>query len=611
MKRMTWKRSVHVPECLPAIVAGVLLGGLAWYLYNGMIDPRSTHWLLREGDSFQHFIGWHFYRQEGWGWPLGAVNTLATDLTTSIVYTDSIPLYAIPLKLISSWLPASFQYLGLVLLINYLLNGYFACRLLIKLNVPAVAAVIGAILMGSLPIVTSRGLGIHGHEALTAHWLIFLALEYTLLIRHTTLRSALNWLALLLVAVLTHFYLFFMVGVFWTAWWLRQVGWLWQHSGSLKELVKGNVIVWGSAIITPLIVLLCMWSVGYFYLGGQSGASGGYGYYSAELLTFLNPSSSAWFFDDNFTSMSSLFSGWTPAIEGQYEGMAYMGAGLLLLCSVAAVLYIKSPTGGGLLAGRPLQGSVQKPDWVPAIFASIGLFLFALAGQVAFGERGILLHYDILFIPFRDYLRSSGRMVWPLQYVLIVTVLVIVTQRLKAFIWLPLLALAVLVQREDLREWYGFIRDTVASRVSISHQEPLPYSVLRDSALAPVWEKSRHFVVFPAKDFGPLRPYLWIAAEHDISVNVAYLARANEASIERVTAPHRQALEQGQLSPDNTYLITDNELGQQACALQGWLCKWHQDVAIAWHRSLFEVSQQADGRSHTQSDQNVLSESEL
>ncbi|SJN12206.1 hypothetical protein CZ787_07535 [Halomonas citrativorans] len=611
MKRMTWKHSAHVPECFPAIVAGVLLGGFAWYLHNGMIDPLNTYWLLREGDSFQHFIGWHFYRQEAWQWPLGAISTLATDLTTSIVYTDSIPLYAIPLKLVNSWLPPLFQYLGLALFINYILNGYFACRLLLKLNVPAVAAVMGAVLMGCLPIVTARGLGIHGHEALTAHWLIFIALEYTLLIRNTTFRSVLSWLALLLIAVLMHFYLFFMVGVFWTAWWLRQAWWQWQRSSSLEQLVKGNVLGWGNALVTPGIVLLCMWSVGYFHLGEQSAASGGYGYYSAELLTFLNPSSSAWFFDDNFPSMSSLFSGWTPAIEGQYEGMAYMGAGLLLLCSVAAALYIKGLFEEARQAERPFHANVQRPDWTPVVIASVGLFLFALAGQVAFGGEGVALHYDILFAPFRDYLRSSGRMVWPLQYVLIIAALIIVTKRLKTGIWLPLLVLTVILQREDLRGWHEFIHDTVADRLAISYQEPLPYGVLRDDSLIPVWENSQRFIAFPATYFNPLRPYLWTAAEYQIPVNVAYLARANDALIENVTAAHQHALEQGRLFPGNTYLITDNELGRQACILQEWSCKRHQDVTIVWHSSLIEASSQADGRSHTQNDLNALNESTL
>lgn len=588
------------------VLSGTCAAFLAWYLYRGMLDPRDAVWLLREGDSFQHFIGWHFFRQEPWGWPLGAVNQLATELSTSLVFTDSVPLYAIPLKLLHPWLPETFQYLGLVVFINYCLNGAVACRLLLRLRVPAYVALVGAVLISSLPIVVSRGLGIHGHEALTAHWLILLAIELTLFSKRPSLKASLCWLLLLIIAVMMHFYLFFMVGVFWAAWWVYLssgivIAQVFNSRRSLTSRIRYGLTRyttwWITGVATPLIVLFVMWAVGYFHLGEQSAASGGYGYYSAELLTFFNPQSSAWYFDENFTSMSALFPGWQPLTEGQYEGMAYVGAGVLLLWLALAVVATFLPsrrhTQPSTLPANDYRQSEHHHSehsasyqWWPAWAASLGLFAFAIAGTISFGSGGIPLHYDVLFIPFRDYVRSSGRMVWPLLYLLLAITFMQLSWRLKARWLAPLLLLAIVIQREDLRDWYGFIRETVKGRVEISRAEPLAYDVLKDNSLDSVWRSHDSLIAFPAHDLNALKPYLWLAAKYDLSINVAYLARANHQIIDAATQRYREHLQQGQLPEGHIYLVTDPLLSRQACRLRQWECAEHEGVTTVWQQGV-------------------------
>lgn len=199
---------------LLATALAALLGiGLASYLYGwGVIDPTSTRWLLTEGDPFQHFMGWDAFRRDEWRWPLGAVPRLGSLIDASIVFTDSVPLLALPLKLLHPWLPDPFQYQGLVMLINLTLNAAVACALAQRLGCRPTNALLFAALVLLLPVVTLRGLGAHGHEALTAHWLILLALGMALGQKDDT-HSLLRWQGLLLVAVMVHFYLFFMVGL--------------------------------------------------------------------------------------------------------------------------------------------------------------------------------------------------------------------------------------------------------------------------------------------------------------------------------------------------------------------------------------------------------------
>ncbi|MDZ7853746.1 MAG: DUF6311 domain-containing protein [Halomonas sp.] len=551
----------------------LLMSGLAWYLYRPVLNPLEVNWLLHEGDTFQHYIGWHFFRREEWGWPLGAIENLASDLSTSIVFTDSLPLLALPLKLFHGWLPDPFQYLGLWMLTNYALNGFFATRLLLRMHLPIPVALAGALLMSSLPIISARGLGMHGHEALTAHWLIFLAIEYTLFLSRPTFGNAAKWLALLTLAVLTHFYLFFMVGTFWAVWWCSHIVREYRHTrhnGNFMQHLKPWIPI---GMATPLAVLMVMWSAGYILPGRESTPPGGYGYFSAELLTYFNPSSSSSWFHEEIPSMSRLFKGWNPSIGGQYEGMAYMGAGVLLLWFSVAITWLRSPS----TSGNRMQGPA-----LAVLIAAIILFLYALAGRVSFFHGSIPLYYDSLFGPIRDYLRSSGRMVWPLGYVLLIGALVMLTRRWRPACMLPLLALAIVVQREDLRVWYSMVHHNIENRAAAARHDPKPFSVLHDSQLNDVWQSHDRLVAFPAQDLDALKPYLWLAAEHGMSINVAYLASQNIEMVKRATQPYHEAVAQGTLPEGAIYLVTDPELAQQACALEGWVCREHPGVSVIW-----------------------------
>ena len=75
-------------------------------------------------DLTQHYLGWVFYRKSPWHFPLGLVEGIYSQ-PVSIVYTDSIPLFALLFKILSPLLPANFQYFGLFELLSYALMGGF------------------------------------------------------------------------------------------------------------------------------------------------------------------------------------------------------------------------------------------------------------------------------------------------------------------------------------------------------------------------------------------------------------------------------------------------------------------------------------------------------
>ncbi|MGH1462758.1 MAG: DUF6311 domain-containing protein [Neptuniibacter sp.] len=558
------------------LIAAIASGLFAWVVYNPIVNPMDIGWLKLSGDAFQHYIGWHFFRNESWGWPIGNIENIATDLHASIVFTDSIPLVALPLKLLTNWLPSTFQYQGLWMLLSFTLNGFFAVRLLYRLNVSPLNAFIGGLLICCSSIVATRGLGMHGHEALVAHWLIFLAIEYTLLLTQGNMKNFMRWAALLLIAVLIHFYLFFMVGVFWTTWLLHQA--FRTLGGSTSKLsIQAIIPLLWCGVLTPLLVIFIMYCVGYFQLDRDFIPGGGFGYFSAEALTYFNAGTNAWFINEDMPSMSSWLGGWKPPIGGQYEGASYVGLGVLLLWLFALILWLRNMTKGA---------NQYILNFTVVLIAGGGLFFYALAGKLSFPPDVIVqLHPDAAFGPLKDYLRSSGRMAWPLAYVLTFISLVIFSRYLKPSITAPVLIILLLVQYLDIIPVFNRANSELSYRVETVRKDPQYYDVLKDQEMIPIWKAYNRFVAFPAQNISDLAPFIWVAAEYEQSLNVAYLANQNSVVIEQAVKFYIDAFERGELTQDQIYLITDSEMFEQVCKIETWSCRLYRNVGVVWPAS--------------------------
>lgn len=543
------------------LVAGLPGIALAVWLYGPALDPRHVEWLLAEGDSLQHFSGWDMFRRDIWRWPLGALPTLGSQVGSSIVYTDSIPLIALPLKLLNGLLPDPIQYIGLVMLANLALNGAVAAGLLRYLGVGRGVALAGSVLVISLPMVTMRGPGALGHEALSSHWLILIAM-WLMVMPSVSWGHALRWLALLLVAVMVHFYLFFMVGVLWAAWWLAST---WRHRRTRQLVVRLLVI----AACSPLIVLACMYAVGYFEFALKVEGATGFGLYSTELLSFFNPGSAGLFFQDaHFTGVSRVFNGWRSPVPGQYEGFAYAGLGILMLWFVALACCVFTHS-------VPLRRG-ERWFFVPLL----ALFVFALSHQVVAGPWVISLRYPGWVEPLTHRLRSSGRMVWPLLYGLLVAALVVLARRMPMR-WLgPLLAVALLFQIVDILPWQRYVRVHINE---LAPGEPIerPYAWREMPAVVAMLEQSHEIRLLPGDDWQRVNVISWLAARYDLVSNVAYYARTNPGLLYAAASAQREALEGGQVEPGVLYALTAPALIETACTMEEVACLEVEGMTLA------------------------------
>ncbi|MDR0453789.1 MAG: hypothetical protein LBH05_03135 [Deferribacteraceae bacterium] len=64
-----------------------------------ILDFTNTDWLMGGypwSDLPGHSIGWELFRKSNWYFPIGLMDNIVYPFKETIVYTDSIPLFAFP-----------------------------------------------------------------------------------------------------------------------------------------------------------------------------------------------------------------------------------------------------------------------------------------------------------------------------------------------------------------------------------------------------------------------------------------------------------------------------------------------------------------------------------
>jgi hypothetical protein len=158
------------PQYFLKFALPIAVGIAAFFIIAGpnFLNPFNIAWIT-EGDPLQHYLGWAFFRNSPWDWPLGLNPKYGMDFSSSIVFTDSIPLLAIPFKAISFILPEPFQYFGLWVLLCFVLQAWFAFKLVGLVSSDQLVRVLATILFVFSPPLIFRMLL---HESLMGQFLI-------------------------------------------------------------------------------------------------------------------------------------------------------------------------------------------------------------------------------------------------------------------------------------------------------------------------------------------------------------------------------------------------------------------------------------------------------
>ncbi len=338
--------------------------------------------------------------------------------------------------------------------------------------------------------------------------------------------TRLKWLALLLAATLTHFYLLVMAMVIFNAFLLSQIL---NDKQSVIAAIKYSAL-------TLILILASMWVAGYFVIDITSGASRGFGYHSMNLLQPFNPA-----------PLESLYFKPVPlATRGQ--SFSYLGLGLMLL--VAGAVY-------------QIARQTKRVKWsvvLPLIIAGCGLVAVSLSHKVTLGSQ------QLFEIPLPNLveggfgiIRASYRMFFPIPYMLMLAAMA-VTIRLNSKKTALLLILGCAgIQFADLLPIY---ENTNMYRVA----KPSP---LTSGAWDILMDEIDHIVLVPAfpaktRDRGPYSindhsPWAFLAASHGNTINVGYVARYSYGPRNEYQARLIEEFMRGDIAPDSLYVLARPE----------------------------------------------------
>ncbi len=162
-----------------------------------------VNWIYNAGgDVLQHQLGWEWFRQEPWQFPLGKITAYGFPIGTSVTFMDSIPLLAIPFKLLSPWFKANHQYFGVWELSSVIGQMLVGLLILHEYTRSYLLKILGASLLVLSPVMIFRAFY---HSSLSAHWILLLAIWFIIRqYRGKLWRGA--WICLFAVATLVNIY---------------------------------------------------------------------------------------------------------------------------------------------------------------------------------------------------------------------------------------------------------------------------------------------------------------------------------------------------------------------------------------------------------------------
>ncbi len=481
-----------------------------------ILQPTYADWLFI-GDSGTHFMGWHFFRNTSWlQFPLGLNPKYGMEMSSTIVFTDSIPLMALFFKIFSSFLPSIFQYFGLWLLLCFFLQLYFSFKILSLFTYNKFLPLIGSIFFAIAPPFIHR---LEGHYAFLGQWTLLAAIYLYFNYRH----SSIKWFELLFVTSMIHAYLLFMV--------------LFLYYFSITQRILVHEISYKKAILIGLVgtfvTVITMWSVGYFVIKDDV-MTAGYNQFNMNLTALFDSTGAKW---------SSILPD-LPKNNIGGEGFNFMGLGAILL-SLAAIYCIFSCR------------FKEHIDWykiTPVLLFAIILTLFSLSNVIRWNNN-IIFSYDIppLIINFAKIFRASGRFFWPVFYLLYLLIFYILFHSMKFKAVALLCVLSFFIQVADSHYAYSYYHEKFT--IKKSWNSPLT---------SQFWEKSaklynKIIFVLPSNEAKGYFPLALFAQENGMSINCGYFARYNEKRLLKYRKELDVRMLKGDFNDQSMYIICDEK----------------------------------------------------
>ena len=524
---MSWSEK-QKGDALAQTLAG-LLGIFAFLLAVGprALNPQNIAW-LSSGDPATHYLGWLFYRNAEWTFPIGLNPAYGLELGSSIVYSDSIPLFAILFKILSPLLPATFQYFGIWLLLCFILQAIFGFKLVSLVSSSTLLRLLGAGFIVFSPPMIFRTLG---HLSLVGHFLIIASLYLALNPDKHWIKF--SWAVLLAAAALIHPYLLVMVLGIWSA---DLLGRACGARASCRR-VASEVLP-----LSGLVVFLC-WQAGYFVLGSVPESSG-YGYYRMNILSPLDP---AWFSNKHQGDWSYILKDLRQA-QGDYEGFNFLGLGAIFLLAVSLPIAV--------VMRQECLKLLQKNLFL--LMFCLVFSLFAITNSPAIGGLEFGFPLPALIMDLANIFRGSGRFFWPVFYIITFLLIALVVKGLGARKAVLVLCVALVAQIVDTSAGWLPLRNKNMVASSADWESPFVDDFWSEAVTK--YQKLRH-IPFGKESVNWL-PTAYYAGQNRLGTDAVYLARIDPEQRRRSELKAAETLRNSVFDSDSLYILDDSSFRQ-------------------------------------------------
>ncbi len=383
------------------------------------LNPQEDRWLMaRYSDYFPDYLIWRYFAQvETDGFP----DTLnyAYPQKISPIYTNIIPLFAFPAQWTGRGQEGEvFQYFGWWILLCFILQAITGMYFLFSLGIRnELWVLIGACFF----VIAAPFLDRFGHLALIHHWMVIAGL-IPFFKRWSSTSSSIWYVVLACVAATTHPYMLLF------AWGLPVIYAIRAYRQARDSIGKLLAV----AAVPTLFSTIILWLQGAFQYDSAEAASWGFGFYSANLNTFYN--------NIGKTNAPLEFNNYH---EGEYEGFAYLGLGILLLALPMVIQFRK----------RWREGLIWLwKRWGVLVLGTLAFTFFAFSDVWTLHEIILVSWPDDLLEKYYSIFRSSGRYIWLAYYLMIGSILWLWTKMpLKKHVITATLLLALIVQLWDMQ----------------------------------------------------------------------------------------------------------------------------------------------------------------
>jgi hypothetical protein len=479
----------------------------------GILPPGRTGWMLRGTigpDPVQYWLGWTYFKRDSWRWPPGLNPDYGLEISSSIFFSDSIPLLAFAFKALHPLVEIP-QYWGLWLFACGALQAWFGWRLVGLVTGARLPRLAGAALFALSPTMLNR---LGGHFAVGAHFLLLAGLHLCVTPPGRWRLPA--WGGLVLAASWIHAYLLPMVLGFWAADWLAR---------TVRDRRWPRAAI--EALAIPGVGLCGLWLAGFFTIaGGFAGTWGEYGRMQLDLLAPFDPSPWGRFLPD------------LPEPDHWETGHSYAGLGGLLAVALGLGLWLRGGARG------------LAPHW-PLLLAVGAMLAFAISHRVSIGGRAFLLFEPPeAVVRMLSALRASERFLWPAAYAALFAAIAAIVRGIGAHRAGLVLSLLVVVQFIDMQP--GFAR--------LWRYFPPEVAVVPLRLADPFWlEAARHYDRVRLTPTG-LQATHWeevavFAATCGLPTDAVYLARVDPDRAAALNAATLERLRAGRYEPGTLYVL--------------------------------------------------------